>query len=244
MLQRGQRLGDRLVSFRQGHRGGVGAFDEILGVRQALLLGAQLLPLAFGQAQLLDLVEFPPQTLGADLDLAGAALRKPQRLVGLLPSCMDFRHFRNFTLQFAEAVEQVALRAGAHQHLRFVLAVDVDQHLADFPQQRDGGGVAVDLGAGSAIRFQNSPDEKMPGIATQVSLFEPLLDGRSDHELRADVGTIGAFPHHCRIAAGADRQTHGIQQDGFARAGFSGEGREAGAEFDLGGIDDDEVLQA
>ena len=125
-----------------------------------------------------------------------------------------------------------------------MLAVDVHQHLADLTQQRDGRGMAVDLRARAAIRLQDPPDQKDAGIATQVSLLQPLLEAGPIDELRADVGTIGAFPHHGRIAAGADRQAQCIQQDGFACAGLSGEGGEAGAEFDLGGIDDDEVLQA
>ena len=43
------------------------------------------------------------------------------------------------------------------------------------------------------------------------------------------------------IAAAAERQREGIEQDGFARAGLAGQHREATGEFDIEPFDQDDV---
>ena len=43
------------------------------------------------------------------------------------------------------------------------------------------------------------------------------------------------------IAAAAERQREGIEQDGFARAGLAGQHRKATGEFDIEPFDQDDV---
>ena len=57
-------------------------------------------------------------------------------------------------------------------------------------------------------------------------------------------GHAGLFPfaaHQTRIGTLAQRQPECIKKNGFARTGFTGHGRHAGIEFNLGLIDDGKI---
>ena len=56
-----------------------------------------------------------------------------------------------------------------------------------------------------------------------------------------DLALLGAVAHEAGIAAAAERQREGIEQDGFARAGFAGQHREATGELDIEPFDQDDV---
>ena len=144
----------------------------------------------------------------------------------------------------AEGVEQFALAARAQHRLRRVLAVDVDQHFADFPQLGDGGGVAVDQRPRTAVGFDDPAQHDGAWIARQLADLEPGLERVVGHEFSDQIGARRAFANHAGIAARAQRELQRIDQDGFAGAGFTGEDGEAGSEFDFQRIDDDEVTQA
>ncbi len=47
--------------------------------------------------------------------------------------------------------------------------------------------------------------------------------------------------HEAGIAAAAERQRKGIEQDGFAGAGFTGQHRQAAGKFDIEPFDQDDV---
>ena len=52
---------------------------------------------------------------------------------------------------------------------------------------------------------------------------------------------LRAMADQARIAAAAERQREGIEQDGFARAGLAGQHREATGELDIEPFDQDDV---
>ena len=52
---------------------------------------------------------------------------------------------------------------------------------------------------------------------------------------------FGALAHQRRVAARAERQRKGVEQDRFAGAGLAGERGKAGAEIDVQPIDQDDV---
>ena len=56
-----------------------------------------------------------------------------------------------------------------------------------------------------------------------------------------DLALLGAVAHEAGIAAAAERQRESIEQDGFARAGFAGQHREATGELDIEPFDQDDV---
>ena len=60
-------------------------------------------------------------------------------------------------------------------------------------------------------------------------------------EHRGDLALLRAVAHQAGVAAAAERQREGIEQDGFARAGFAGQHREATGKLDIEPFDQDDV---
>src|SRR5436305_8062157 len=60
-------------------------------------------------------------------------------------------------------------------------------------------------------------------------------------EGRCDLALLDAVAHQPGIAAPAQRQRKGIEQDGFAGAGFAGQHREAPGKLDIEPFDQDDV---
>ncbi len=60
-------------------------------------------------------------------------------------------------------------------------------------------------------------------------------------EGRGHLPLLGALAHQRGIAARAERQRKGIEQDGLAGAGLAGEHRQPGREVDVEPIDQDDV---
>lgn len=140
----------------------------------------------------------------------------------------------------AVCVQQVALRVRAHQALVRVLAVDVDQAVAQLAQLRDGGGRAVDIRAAASLGVDHAAQGEF-FVSVEFALGQPGTQRRGGIEDGGDVGARGALAQHAGVAALAQRQGQGVDEDGLARAGLAGKHGEARAEMDLGLFDDDEV---
>ena len=64
-----------------------------------------------------------------------------------------------------------------------------------------------------------------------------------DIEHGSDLPLLRAMAHEAGVAAAAERQRKGIEQDGFARTGLAGQHRKAAVEIDLELGNDDEIAQ-
>ena len=62
-----------------------------------------------------------------------------------------------------------------------------------------------------------------------------------DVEGGGHLALLGALAHQRRVAARAERQRKGIEQDRFAGAGLAGQRGKAGAEIDIQPIDQNDV---
>ena len=125
-----------------------------------------------------------------------------------------------------------------------MLAVDIDQLLAGLAQLRHGGAAAVDPGAALSLRIDGAAHEQRPGIAgigIEAGFGQPGHEGRRQIELGRDLGPRRAFAHHAGIAAAAEGELQGIDEDRFAGPGLAGEHGQAGREIELEGVDDDEI---
>jgi hypothetical protein len=60
-------------------------------------------------------------------------------------------------------------------------------------------------------------------------------------ECRGDLALLHAVTHQPGVAATAERQRERIEQDGFARAGFTGQHRKAPGKLDIEPFDQDDV---
>ena len=132
---------------------------------------------------------------------------------------------------------------GIDQRALVVLAVNLDQRGADGLQGLHADRLVVDEGAGAAVGQLHPAQDHLA-----VSIVEAVVgeDRRRRMPLRhvehrGDLALLGAVAHQAGIAAAAERQREGIEQDGFARAGLAGQHREATGEFDIEPFDQDDV---
>ncbi len=166
----------------------------------------------------------------------GGAPRVPQRLQ---------RH--DVLLEAGEGVEQPAVGRGIDQRALVMLAVNFDQRRADRLQGLHADGLVVDEGAGTAIGQLDPAQDHLAGIF-RARIVEAVVGedrrGRmppGDVEHRGDLALLHAVADEAGVAAAAERQRKGIEQDRFARAGFPGQHREATGELDIEPLDQDDV---
>jgi len=141
------------------------------------------------------------------------------------------------------------LQVALEQRLVGVLAVDVHQLLAQFAQALHRCRLAVDIAAGAAVGAHRAAQDAL-AVEVEFPLFQPLTHGGQSADLEggADLGAVAAGAHGAAVGAIAQYQAQGVEQDGFAGAGFAGEHGHAGDElqfqvFDQGEIADGEVLE-
>ncbi|MGY3075360.1 hypothetical protein ACVWZZ_001731 [Bradyrhizobium sp. LM6.10] len=96
--------------------------------------------------------------------------------------------------------------------------------------------------AGAAVGELDPAENHLAGILQPV-LREDLRGGVifGDIEHGSDLPLLRAVAHEAGVAAAAERQRKGIEQDGFARTGLAGQNREARCEFDIEPFDQDDV---
>ena len=218
--------------------------DQRRGVRELLLLGLERGPLALGHAQHRELAHLPLQPLAFEVERARVALGFLEVARRGAPG-LERRGHRGQRLRVAAMrVEQLALPAGAQKRLRRVLAVHVEQALADLAQQRGGGRLAVDQRARPAVGVDHPPQQHRARVAGEVALGEPGVEFGRAGELGADVGALRALAHHRHVAARAGGERERVEQDRLARARLAREHGEPRAERDVERVDDHEVAQS
>ncbi len=213
--------------FRLHHAGAAaGEHGLLAGLRRKLgkLLGgmAQPVGLALG-----------PLDLGAmagDLLLGGAAQR-PQ-------PC----HLRGLGIEPAIGIEQAAVGRDLGERAVVMLAVDFDEGRADGAQRLHSHGLVVEEGAGAAIGDLHPAQDQLV-LGRDVVRGEDgagRMVGRHVERGR-DLALLGPLADEAGIAAPAERQRKGIEQDRFAGAGLPGEHRKPRRKVDVEAVDQDDV---
>ncbi len=155
------------------------------------------------------------------------------------------RHRRGFVFDPAIGIEQRAMGRGIDKGALVVLAVDFHQCRAERAQHLHADRLIVDEGAGAAVgelhaphdQFVVAPRPRQIVVGQHAARRVVLGDvERGDH-----LALFGALAHQRRVAACAERQRKGIEQDRFAGAGLAGQRGKAGAEIDIQPVDQDDV---
>jgi hypothetical protein len=198
---------------------------------------------AHGKPEWFELGDLPLESFTLKRLLAAARARAGELALDYLPAFKQDGHRRHTALERAERIEQVALRAGSQQRLRGMLTVYINQLLAHLAEQGDGGRLTVDQRTRPSVGFDDSPQQQFAGVAGEVTLGEPGVEAGMALKACADISTRTGIANDASVAAGAQGQAKRIKQNGFARAGFPGEGGKACTELDVGRVDDDEIAQ-
>lgn len=136
----------------------------------------------------------------------------------------------------AEGIENGELPRGMQERLVIVRAVHIDEPLADGAEQRECGGRAVDeLAVGSGGGEGALEDELRVFAGFDAVLFEQGGEfgadgGKVEHGL--DGATIRAAADELAVGAFAEDEVERADDDGFARAGFAGDGVVAGQQLE------------
>jgi len=132
------------------------------------------------------------------------------------------------------------VRVGREQQLLIVLAVDIGQRGRQVLEQGDGHRAAADEGARLAAREHFAFDEEFAILGFEAGGFEEAADGGVVAHIEdagdARAGFAGA--DHLGEGASAEEKTEGVDDDGFAAAGFSGQQVQAAVESDAEALDD------
>ena len=121
-----------------------------------------------------------------------------------------------------------------------MLAVDVDELLAEAPKLHDRTGRAIDVGPGLSVRRDDPAQHTMCAGRIQAVFSQPAL-GRvhlAGIECHRDFDRQVRASGHGTVRPGAECQVQRIDDDGFSGTGFSSEHAHAGMKVQLQFVDD------
>ena len=123
-----------------------------------------------------------------------------------------------------------------------VLAVDLHQGRADGPEHLDADGLIVDEGAGAHVGHLDAAQDQVAvdidigirGNAAGRVIQGTVEDGRH-------LALVLAVANEAAVAAAAEGQGEGVEQDGFASAGLTREDTQPLMEVKLKPVDEDDI---
>ena len=213
--------------FRLHHRGAA--------LRQTRFLAG----LGHERAQLLDCV---PQKFGLAAGLLDARPVRRDILARGAPGFPGRGQHIGLRLEPAIGVEQPAMAGGVDQRPLVVLAVNLDEGRAEALEHLDADGLVVDERPGAAVGELDAAQQQRildgdavlgEDAARRMALVE--LEGRGDLAL------LHPVPHQAGVAARAERQREGVEQNRLAGSGLAGEHRKPAGELDVEALDQNDV---
>jgi len=140
-----------LFTVRQYRQGVLAGAEQLAAVGQALVLFVNLLEFSRQRVKFVQLFKLVLQQIGAGGALLALLLVQGQLAATLVPLAVMLGHALSERILTGIAVEQRFLVFGFGQQLVRMLAVDLDQQLAQFAQLRERDGGTVDKAARAAV---------------------------------------------------------------------------------------------
>ena len=164
------------------------------------------------------------------------------RLLGVAPRHPELLHRAGVVIEPAIGIEQAAVRSGIDQRAGVVLAVNLDQRRAKRLQRLHADRLVVDEGAGAAVgELHPAQDQRLAGVDVGFGQQRAGRMLRRQLEHRGDLALLGALAHQGGVAARAQRQREGIEQDRLAGAGLAGQHGKPGREIEVEPVDQNDV---
>ena len=159
-----------------------------------------------------------------------------------LPHVVGLGDARRLPAQAAESIHQVAMAGRIDQGAVIVLAVNLDQRLSHLAQQLHAHAGVVDEGAAPSVGALD-PAQDQGVIGGDAVLGQErehrMAVGQVEH--RRDLALARAAAYQRSVAAPANSEREGVEQDRLAGAGLAGQHRQALAEFEVEFVDQDDV---
>ena len=214
--------------------------DEFLRVAQQVAASGKLLLLAGAQLRPLQLVDL----VGQGVHPAGFfRFIHFQRLYFALYICKGIILFAVCTdkrFQISEAVQKHEVLLLVQQLLAVMLAVDVQQAAAQRLQLSHRHGTAVYPAGALAVAADLALQQQRAVLLRRNAQL--LRSGVDPGEHGADKRLVRAGADQLAAGALAQHGAEGIDNDGFARARFAGQGVEARLKPDVRLLDDGDIL--
>ena len=209
---------------------------------QFVLFAFQAVVFADGQTGLIDFIDLEIEQVLPLQPLALMGLSLFQRLQGFLVGGVVFLKLGAVLHQPAVMIEKVDMRFRMEQGLVVVLAVDVDQPVADGGQGGDGEVAVVEVGAVFFAAGDDALDDHFAVIHVNAEIGDHRQRlGIVEGEAGFDRGGGGAGADGVGVRAAAQNQVERVEDDRFPRAGFTGQYVKAGMKLDGEVFDNGEV---
>ncbi len=131
---------------------------------------------------------------------------------------------------------------GIDQRALVVLAVDLDQRGAEFLHDLHAHRLIVDKGARAPVRELYAAQNEFVLGRDIVGLKQRARRMSAPHfENRRHLALLDPLPHQRLVAAGAQSQGKGVEQNRLAGAGLAGEHGKTVGKIDVEPIDQDDV---
>ena len=134
------------------------------------------------------------------------------------------------------------MRGAIEQRLMFMLAVDIDQLLADLLEHLQRDGEAIHPRPGAPVVGHNTAQQAQVGLifVPQFVLLQPGTGERLIGGVKTgrDVRAASIAADHALVRTVAHGQAQRPQHDGLAGTGFAGNDRHAWLKLDVERVDD------
>ena len=127
------------------------------------------------------------------------------------------------------------------QLLRVVLAVDADKQCAQLFEHRHRDWLSIYAADIFSIGENVTLHQKLVGVIVNLVLCKPVRPGRRRKD-GADAGAAAAGADDVAVGPLAKNGGNGVNDDGFARAGFTGEDVEACVKTDVSLFNDGNIF--
>ena len=202
----------RGIVFRERLQRKLCSLDQTCRVRKPGLLGTDVAPFFFTKRQLLQLADLPFQLFALTRDRRHVALGRNTQPLCRLPRRPGVGHLPRQLRHPGIGIEQLTLRLRFGQGLVFMLAMNIDQQIAEFAKLLNRHRPAVDPGARSARNIDH-PSQQTLTVFGQFAALQELMR-RSiicQQKLGADFGLGTALPYQPGV--GPLAQNHGQRVD-------------------------------
>ncbi len=159
-----------------------------------------------------------------------------------LPGAVFRPHLIRLPRKPAMRVDQRPMDAGIDQSAVVVLAMDFDEFRPDGAQRLRGGGLIVDEGARAPIRRLHAAQHEVV-VARKAEFARGEMGGVVGRQIehRRHLPLLAARAHERGVAAPAERQHEGVEEDGFAGARLAGKSRQPLPEIEIERVDEHDV---
>jgi hypothetical protein len=134
------------------------------------------------------------------------------------------------------------MRRHVHQRAIIMLAVDFHQQPAEVFQHLHAHRLVIDESLGAAVSQLHAAQDQHV-LVGDVVLGEERPGGVIGLEVKRgdDAALLGPLAHQPGIAARAEREGKGVEQDRFARTGLAAQHRKASGKIDIQPVDENDV---